>query len=216
MDKLAYAIVWIHRVGAVGNHVDAGSTGVEPAAVRLPRPIYTSCARRAFVVSLGSGLRLDSIATMKPVLTAEKRPEKTKTMSMSPVYRSRNSPSCSSATRLYTPQKRDRLSLPVFEAIVESWRISNTCFMTSASSLRVGCSFSATTSLASGAKLLSSATLEFIFCMSGSGGWGSSVFEISDGGSAEGSPFLFSSSIWMGTMMTFSRECCSAESLWAR
>jgi hypothetical protein len=85
MDKLAYATMWILRSGALGNHVDVESTAVVPAAVKLPSPICTSWVRRAFVVLLGSGLRLDSIATIKDVLTAEKRPEKTKTMSMSPV-----------------------------------------------------------------------------------------------------------------------------------
>jgi hypothetical protein len=75
MDKLAYAIIWILTATTVGDHVDDGSSGVDPAAVKLPSPICTSCVRRAFVVSLGSGLRIDSIARMKDVMVAEKRPD---------------------------------------------------------------------------------------------------------------------------------------------
>jgi hypothetical protein len=74
-DWLAYAIIWILTADAVGDHVDAGSAGVEPAAVRLSSLVCTSWVRRAFVVSLGSGLILDSIATMKDELTVEKRPD---------------------------------------------------------------------------------------------------------------------------------------------
>jgi hypothetical protein len=83
MDKLAYATIWILTAGTVGDHVGAGTAGVEPAAVRLPSPICTSCVRRAFVVSLGSGLRMDSIATMKDVIVAEKRPDMSKIFFMS-------------------------------------------------------------------------------------------------------------------------------------
>jgi hypothetical protein len=57
-DKLAYAIIWVLTADAVDDHVDAGSASVEPAAVRLLSPICTSWVRTAFVVSLGSGLRL--------------------------------------------------------------------------------------------------------------------------------------------------------------
>jgi hypothetical protein len=54
------------KADAAGDNVD--SVGMEPAAVRLPNPMCTSWFRRAFVLSLGLGLRLDSIATIKDML----------------------------------------------------------------------------------------------------------------------------------------------------
>lgn len=70
-------------IAVEGDHVDASAAGVDPTAVRWPSPIWMSCVKRACVVLLGSGLRLDSMATTKAVLTTENRPEKTNTMSMS-------------------------------------------------------------------------------------------------------------------------------------